>query len=47
MRLKNNCFIRWTRSPEEGERTDNEDQDEEEEETGREERQQIEQSRHD
>lgn len=25
-------FIRWTRPPEEGERTDNEDQDEEEEE---------------
>lgn len=24
-----NCFIRWTRPPEEGERTDNEDQEEE------------------
>ncbi|XP_020278165.1 piezo-type mechanosensitive ion channel component isoform X3 [Pseudomyrmex gracilis] len=40
-------LIRWTRPPEEGERTDNEDQDEEEGETEREERQRIEQSRRD
>lgn len=41
--IAKNRFVRWTRPPEEGERTDNEDQDEEEE-IPEEERRQVEPS---
>lgn len=41
-----NYFIRWTRPPEEGERTDNEDHDEEGEEIPDEERREVEPSSH-